>query len=91
MQLGGGLLRNYDHVLALPENAVRHSWARLIRRAGVTDVRSHDMRHEAIRCFFEMGLSIPEVALITGHKDLGVLARYTHLKAERVMKRLGKF
>ncbi len=78
-------------MLALPENAVRHSWARLIRRAGVTDVRFRDMRHEAIRCFFEMGLSIPEVALITGHKDLGVLARYTHLKTERVVKRLGKF
>ena len=78
-------------MLALPENAVRHSWARLITRAGVNDLRFHDMRYEAISCFFEMGLSIPEVALITGHKDLGVLARYTHLKAERVVKRLGKF
>jgi len=38
-----------------------------------------------------MGLSIPEVDPITGHKDLGVLSRYTHLKVKRVVKRLGKF
>ncbi len=44
-----------------------------------------------LAAFFELGLSIPEVALITGHKDLGVLSKYTHLKAERVVKRLGKF
>lgn len=78
-------------MLALPVNAVRHSLAWLIRRVVVNDLRFHDMRYEAISCFFEMGLSIPEVAPVTGHEDLGVLSRYTHLKAECVVKRLGKF
>jgi len=34
--------------------------------------------------FFELGLSIPEVALISGHRDTRMLFRYTHLKAENV-------
>jgi hypothetical protein len=28
-----------------------------------------------------MGLTVPEVALISGHKDVRMLFRYTHLKS----------
>jgi hypothetical protein len=31
-----------------------------------------------------MGLSVPEVALICGHRDYRMLQRYTHLKPEEV-------
>ena len=34
------------------------------------------------------GFSIPEVALISGHKDYRMLARYTHLRAEDLVGRL---
>jgi len=44
--------------------------------------------HKAISRFFEKGLSIPEVALISGHRDVGMLFRYTHLKAENVLRKL---
>ena len=43
---------------------------------------------EAISRFFEKGLSIPEVALISGHKDVRMLFRYTHLKAEDILTKL---
>jgi len=46
------------------------------------------LRHEATSRFFEMGLSIMEVSSITGHKDLAMLKRYTHLKAEDLAKKL---
>ncbi len=46
------------------------------------------LRHEAISRFFEMGLSVPEVALISGHRDPRMLLRYTHLRAEEVGKKL---
>jgi hypothetical protein len=55
---------------------------RAIRRAGIEDLRFHDLRHEATTRLFEKGLNIMEVASITGHKDLRMLRRYTHLKAE---------
>jgi hypothetical protein len=38
-------------------NALRLAWERLKRRAGIRDLRFHDLRHEAISRFFEMGLS----------------------------------
>ena len=52
------------------------------------DLHFHDLRHEAISRFFETGLTIPEVALISGHRDYRMLARYTHLRAADVAKKL---
>jgi integrase len=69
-------------------NAVRLAWQRAKRRAGVENLRFHDLRHEAISRFFELGLSVPEVSLISGHKDARMLFRYTHLKAENVAKKI---
>ena len=57
-------------------NAFRLAWDRLRGRAGLNDLRFHDLRHEAISRFFEMKLTIPEVALISGHKDVKMLFRY---------------
>ena len=69
--------------------ALRGVWKRTTRRAGIEDLRFHDLRHEATSRFFELGLNVMEVAAITGHKDLRMLQRYTHLKAEDLAKKLG--
>ncbi len=83
------LPRNNDRLFALSANAVRLAWGRLAKRAGVVDLHFHDLRHEAISRFFEKGLSVPEVALISGHRDVRMLFRYTHLKPEDVAAKLG--
>ena len=70
-----------------PES-VKLAWKRTIRRAGLKDLHFHDLRHEAVSRFFEMGLTIPEVSLISGHRDPRMLFRYTHLRAEDVAARL---
>lgn len=59
-------------------NALRLSWERLIRRAGIEDLHFHDLRHKAISRLFELGLTTPEVALVSGHKDIRMLSRYAH-------------
>ena len=69
-------------------NAVRLAWDRLKKKGNIKDLHFHDLRHEAISRFFEKGLSIPEVALISGHKDVRMLFRYTHLKAEDILRKL---
>jgi integrase len=69
-------------------NAFRLAWERLRKRADLCDLRFHDLRHEAISRFFEMGLSVPEVAVISGHKDARMLFRYTHLRAEDLVNRI---
>jgi integrase len=72
----------------LSANAFRLAWQRLIRRAAITDLHFHDLRHEAISRLFEKGLSVPEVALISGHRDLRMLLRYTHPMSEGILKKL---
>ncbi len=36
----------------------------------------------------ERGLSLPEVALISGHRDHRMLLRYTHLRPENLVAKL---
>ena len=88
------LLRSLPHdisgnVFPLTVASLRGLWNRACRRAGITDLHFHDLRHEATSRFFEKGLNVMEVATITGHKDLRMLQRYTHLRAEDLAKKLG--
>ena len=53
------------------------------------DLRFHDLRHEATSRLFEKGLNPMQVAAITGHKTLQMLKRYTHLRVEDLVGRLG--
>ena len=64
------------------------AWVRATKRAHLMDLRFHDLRHEAVSSFFERGLWMPEVALISGHRDARVLLRYTHLRPQDVAKKL---
>lgn len=75
-------------IFPLTANAVRMAWDRLVTRANINNLHFHDLRHEAISRFFERGLSIPEVALISGHRDYRMLFRYTHLQAEDIANKL---
>jgi integrase len=62
---------------------------KLCRRKGIENLHFHDLRHEATSRLFEKGLNPVEVATITGHKDTKMLMRYTHLRAEDLVERLG--
>lgn len=50
----------------------------------IEDLTFHDLRHRATAQFFRMGLDIPRVALLTGHKTWAMLRRYTDIKPEDV-------
>ena len=47
------------------------------------------LRHETTSRLTEKGLNPVEVATIAGHKDTKMLMRYTHLRAEDLVGRLG--
>ncbi len=78
-------------VFPITANAFRLAWERTKKRAGIADLRFHDLRHGAISRFFEMGLSVPEVALISGHRDPRMLFRYTHLRADELVAKLNDY
>lgn len=54
----------------------------------LTNLKFHDLRHEAVSRLFERGLNPMEVAAISGHKTLAMLKRYTHLRAEDLVLKL---
>lgn len=69
-------------------NTVRLAWSRLTRRVGLKDLRLHDLRHEAVSRLFEQGFNVIEVASISGHRELKMLSRYTHLRAADLAERM---
>ena len=64
------------------------AFAKACEEAQISDLRLHDIRHEATSRFFEMGCNVMEVAAITGHRSLEMLNRYTHLRAEDLVEKL---
>ena len=80
-----------EQVFPISATCLRLAWNRTRNKVGITDLRFHDLRHEAVSRFFEMGMSVPEVALISGHKDVRQLFRYTHLNPENVFKKYAAF
>jgi integrase len=78
-----------ERVFPMTGNAVRLAFEHLRVRAGMTDFHFHDLRHEAISRLFELGLNIAEVSAISGHRELKMLQRYTHLRAVDLVARLG--
>jgi integrase len=76
-------------VLVTTQNAVRCIWTRVLPLLGVENLRWHDLRHEAACRLFEKWLHPFEVASITGQKSMQMLKRYTHLKPESLIEKLG--
>ena len=53
-----------EQIFAISATCLRLAWNRARKKAGITNLRVHDLRHEAVSRFFEMGMSVPEVALV---------------------------
>ena len=77
-----------EYIFPMTGNAVRLAWERLKRRHGIKGVRFHDLRHEAISKFFDMGLTVPEVASISGHRTVSMLFRYAHADIDALKNKL---
>lgn len=64
---------NIETVFGMSSNAIKLAWRRLCKSKLIVDVRFHDLRHEAISKFFERGLTHPEVATVSGHRNVSQL------------------
>lgn len=73
----------------LKADSVSNYFPIVCEKAGISDLRLHDMRHEATSRLFERGFTLMEVASITGHKTLAMLKRYTHLSPQDLAEKLG--
>lgn len=60
---------------------IRKAWNEALKRAGITDLRFHDLRHSFCTYAAEAGASNLELAAAMGHQTLQMLQRYTHMNA----------
>lgn len=75
-------------LFGMKAESISQAFERLCEQQGIVDLRFHDLRHEAISRMFEKGLTIEQVASISGHSDWKSLKRYTHPDPEKLALRL---
>ncbi len=82
--------RNIDgRVFPVTHEVVSQAFNRARQRAGVKDVRFHDLRHMAITRLAEKLPNLIELSAVSGHKSLAMLKRYYHPNPEQLAKKLG--
>jgi integrase len=72
-------------------------WRRIRKRAGLDDLRIHDLRHSFASGAVGLGESLPMIGKLLGHTQVQTTARYAHLAdnpvqaaADRVSGEIGK-
>ncbi|MDX8500152.1 site-specific integrase [Mesorhizobium sp. VK4C] len=88
--IGPRMITPTTQVFPVDVEALKASWTRICKRATpqIEDLHFHDLRHEGISRLFELGLSIPEVASISGHRAPAMLFRYAHANLNNVQEKL---
>jgi integrase len=68
-----------------PYVSIYCSWNTARIKAGLSDVRVHDLRHTTASNMVNGGRSIYEVAKVLGHTQLKTTQRYAHLSQETLL------
>lgn len=76
-----------EQVFVITQCALKQAWQRIMRKTHIVDLHFHDLRHEAVSRFVEAGLTLPEVAQISGHRDSRSLLRYAHPSPEMIRQK----
>jgi integrase len=86
-----GLCRQAGNPYVLPGSLPGKPWAdlakpwrRIRKAAGLDGVRVHDLRHTAASFGVNLGMSLPVVGHLLGHKETKTTARYSHLALDPV-------
>jgi site-specific recombinase XerD len=70
----------------LPYVSFFYSWDAARKRAGLPDLRVHDLRHSFASFLVNAGRSLYEVQELLGHADIRTTSRYAHLSRERLFE-----
>ncbi|WP_085318450.1 site-specific integrase [Derxia lacustris] len=89
LELLRDLPRGTQRVFDMGVDYVVGAWSKACAIAGITDLRIHDARHEALSRLAESGkFTLPELQVFSGHRDLRMLMRYAHLCSSRLARKL---
>ena len=65
-------------------------WRRIRAKAGLDDVRLHDLRHSFASFGAADGLSLPIIGALLGHREAATTQRYAHLAADPLRQAAGR-
>ena len=82
--------RSDNDLFSIKSSGLQQAFRKLTRQLQMHDLRFHDLRHEAISAFFERGLTVPEVQLMSGHRTLDQLMRYAHATSQAVKSKINQ-
>lgn len=63
---------------------LQRPWRRIRAKAGLNDVRIHDLRHSFASGAVLIGEGLPMIGKLLGHKHVQTTARYAHLADDPV-------
>ncbi|MEB0164719.1 site-specific integrase, partial [Glaciimonas sp. CA11.2] len=69
-------------IFPVTDGTISSLFPRACKAQNIIDLRFHDLRHEGVSRLFEQGYRVEQVALVSGHKDWKMLARYTQIRAK---------
>jgi integrase len=81
IQIIDSMPRVGSRIFPYTTDAISAAFTDACKILGIEDLHFHDLRHEGISRLFEMGRTIPQVAVVSGHKSWSSLKRYTHIRA----------
>jgi integrase len=62
-----------------PIGDIKHSWAALCRKAELSNLHLHDLRHSYASLLVSSGYSLPLIGALLGHSQASTTNRYAHL------------
>ena len=80
----------YDREKHCSEEYVGMFWRMVRKRAGIGDVRLHDLRHSVASQAVLKGVPLPVVARLLGHSQVGMTLRYAHVAEKEVEAAAGE-
>ena len=73
-----------------PYTQLFYPWDIARKRAGLGDVRIHDLRHSFASALVNEGMTLYDVKELLGHANIATTQRYAHLSQQRLMEAASK-
>ena len=70
--------------IGVPPGQSPEAWRRIRAKAGIADVRLHDLRHSFASVAVGLGEGLPMIGKLLGHTQAQTTARYAHMAADPV-------
>ena len=75
--------REHGKLTGKPFHWIKLGWEALLKEAGITNLRFHDLRHTCASWLVMRGVPLQKVQQILGHKSYQTTLRYAHLAPDQ--------